>query len=257
MKTEQIAVQLYTLRDFTQTPADFAATMSRIREVGFQAVELAGTAGLTPTEAAKIVRDAGLQIYSSHESTEMILNQSQQVVDRLGEFGITHAVYAYPAGVDLSNVAQVEKLIAGLDAAGAVLRRAGMTLCYHNHALEYFQRDGRTVLDDIFARTSPEHLQAELDIHWVQAGGGNPAEACRRLAGRLPLLHVKDYAVTANGERQFAEVGSGNLNIPEILASAEAAGCQWFIVEQDTCPGDPFECIARSLDYLKTLGATS
>jgi sugar phosphate isomerase/epimerase len=127
------------------------------------------------------------------------------------------------------------------------------TLCYHNHALEYSQRDGRTVLDDIFAHTSPEHLQAELDIYWVQAGGGDSAAACRRLVGRLPLLHVKDCTVTAKGERQFAEVGHGNLNITKILNAAEAGGCKWFIVEQDTCPGDPFECIKRSLDYLKSL----
>ena len=253
MKIEHIAVQLYTLRDFTETPDDFAATMKRVREIGYDAVELAGTAGLTPADAAKIVRDAGLQICSSHESTEMILNQPQQVVDRLCEFGITHAVYAYPAGIEMSDVAQVDKMIAGLDAAGAVLHRAGMTLCYHNHALEYFQRNGSTVLDEIFARSSPEHLQAELDIHWVQAGGGDPAEACRRLAGRLPLLHVKDYTVTATGERIFAEVGHGNMNIPQIITAAEAAGCKWFIVEQDICPSDPFECIARSLDYLKGL----
>ena len=253
MKTEQIAIQLYTLRDFTATPADFAATLRRVREIGFHAVELAGTAGLPPAEAAKIVCDADLQICSSHESPRMILENPQQVVDRLGELRVTHAAYPWPDGIDFSNIKQVEDLITGLDAAGAVLRRAGMTLCYHNHALEYFRRDGRTVLEEIFARTSPEHLQAELDIHWVQAGGGDPAEACRRLAGRLPLLHVKDFTVTANGERQFAEVGHGNLNIPEILAAAEAAGCQWFIVEQDTCPTDPFECIARSFDYLKGL----
>ncbi|MFZ0435865.1 MAG: hypothetical protein WAL87_07850 [Chthoniobacterales bacterium] len=34
---------------------------------------------------------------------------------------------------------------------------------------------------------------------------------------------------------------------------ATAAGCKWFIVEQDTCPGDPFECIKRNFDYLKGL----
>jgi len=253
MKIEQIAVQLYTLRDFTETPAGFAATMKRVREIGYPAVELAGTAGLPPAEAAKIVRDDGLQICSSHESPQMILQNPQQVVDRLGEFGITHAVYPWPDGIDFSNAKHVDNLIADLDAAGAVMRRAGMTLCYHNHAHEFFQRNGRTVLEEIFALTAPEHLQAELDIHWVQAGGGDPAETCRRLAGRLPLLHVKDFTVTATGERQFAEVGHGNLNIPEILAAAEAAGCQWFIVEQDTCPGDPFECIARSFDYLKDL----
>ena len=37
MKIEQIAIQLYTLRDFSQTPADFAATMHRVREIGFHA----------------------------------------------------------------------------------------------------------------------------------------------------------------------------------------------------------------------------
>ena len=64
---------------------------------------------------------------------------------------------------------------------------------------------------------------------------------------------MKDFSVTAQGERQFAEVGHGNLNIPKILTAAEAAGCKWFIVEQDTCPSDPFECIARSLNYLQGL----
>jgi len=253
MKTTQIALQLYTLRDFTATPADFAATLQRVREIGFPAVELAGTAGLPPGEAAKIVSDSGLEICSNHESPKMILENPQAVVERMGEIGISHTAYPWPADIDFSNAKHIENLIAGLDTAGGVLRRAGMTLCYHNHANEFFQRNGRTVLDDIFASISAEHLCAELDIHWVQAGGGDPAEACRRLAGRLPLLHVKDFTVTATGERQFAEVGHGNLNIPEILAAAEAAGCQWFIVEQDTCPTDPFECIARSLDYLKGL----
>ena len=253
MNATQIALQLYTLRDFTATPADFSATLQRVREIGFSAVELAGTAGLTPAEAAKLVRECCLEICSSHESPKMILENPQAVIERLSELGISHAVYPWPADIDFSNAKHVENLITGLDTAGGVLRHAGMTLCYHNHANEYFQRNGRMVLDEIFARTSAEHLHAELDIHWVQAGGGNPANACRRLAGRLPLLHVKDYTVTAKGERQFAEVGHGNLNIPEILAAAEAAGCKWFIVEQDTCLDDPFECVARSLDYLQGL----
>lgn len=44
MKTEQIAVQLYTLRDFAKTPDDFAATIKRVHEIGYHAVEPAGTA---------------------------------------------------------------------------------------------------------------------------------------------------------------------------------------------------------------------
>lgn len=250
MKAEQIAIQLYTLRDFTRTRSDFAATLKRVRDIGYQAVELAGTADIDPAEAAKIVRDAGLKICASHESP---LENPQQVVDRLGALGTDHAVYAYPTGFDLSVPAEVDKLIAGLESAGSVLRRAGITLCYHNHAHEYTRHMGSTVLEEIFARTSRQHLQAEFDIHWIQAGGGDPAETCRRFSGRLPLLHVKDYAVTANGERVFAEVGYGNLNIPQILAAAESAGCRWFIVEQDLCMDDPFDCIRRSFEFLRKL----
>ena len=37
---------------------------------------------------------------------------------------------------------------------------------------------------------------------------------------------------------------------PHLLAAAaaEESGCRWFIVEQDTCPGDPFDSVARSFD---------
>lgn len=253
MKIDQIAVQFYTLRDFIQTPDDFVSTLLRVREIGFSALELACADALSAAEVAKAVRNVGMEICSSHEPGRMILNEPQRVVDRLGEMGVTHAVYAFPGGVDFSNPGHVESLIGGLEASGAVFRRAGMTLCYHNHALEFFQRDGRTVLDEIYERTAPQHLQAELDIHWIQAGGGDPVEACRRLAGRLPLLHVKDFSVSATGERQFAEVGYGNLNIPNILAAAEASECRWFIIEQDNCPSDPFDCIERSFHYLESL----
>ena len=39
--------------------------------------------------------------------------------------------------------------------------------------------------------------------------------------------------------------------LPRIIAEAEAGGCEWFIVEQDTCPGDPFESLKQSFDYIK------
>ena len=51
----------------------------------------------------------------------------------------------------------------------------------------------------------------------------------------------------------MAALGEGNLNFPTILREADAAGCEWFIVEQDGGFTDPFESIAVSLRYLKSL----
>ena len=48
----------------------------------------------------------------------------------------------------------------------------------------------------------------------------------------------------------MTEIGSGNLEWKPILEAADEAGCLWYIVEQDVCPGCPFESLKMSYDYL-------
>ena len=50
-----------------------------------------------------------------------------------------------------------------------------------------------------------------------------------------------------------SEIGRGSLNWRRILTSAENADTEWLIVEQDDCPGDPFDSIKISYDYLQSL----
>jgi sugar phosphate isomerase/epimerase len=49
----------------------------------------------------------------------------------------------------------------------------------------------------------------------------------------------------------MAEIGVGNLDWKAIIAAAEKSGCEWFIVEQDYCPGDPFDSLKTSFDYIE------
>ena len=102
----------------------------------------------------------------------------------------------------------------------------------------------------ILGNTDAKFLQAELDTFWVQKGGEDPVEWCRKMRGRLPLLHLKDYVVTLNREILFGEVGVGSLNWDAIIREADEAGCEWFIVEQDSSTRDPFESIKMSFDFL-------
>jgi sugar phosphate isomerase/epimerase len=60
-------------------------------------------------------------------------------------------------------------------------------------------------------------------------------------------------AISRESKPFFAEVGHGNLDWKKILASAQRAGVEWLIVEQDDCPGDPFDSIRKSFDYLNAL----
>ena len=43
--------------------------------------------------------------------------------------------------------------------------------------------------------------------------------------------------------------GNGNLTWQAIIEAAEKSGAKWYLVEQDTCPGDPFDSVAQSYAY--------
>lgn len=252
MKKTQVAVQLYTLRDHCKTAAELAQSLKKVRAIGYTAAQISGVGPIPPDEIARICRGEGVAICATHEGGKDICDETQKVIDRLGALGCRFTAYPWPH-VPLESEAQVRELAASLDRAGARMRAAGQVLCYHNHAMEFRKFGGRTILQILYDETDPRNLQGEPDTYWVQAGGGDPVDWCARLHRRLPLLHLKDYGVRDGHNATMMEVGSGSLNWRAIVAAAETSGCQWFIVEQDTCPGDPFVSLEQSWRYVSTV----
>lgn len=154
------------------------------------------------------------------------------------------------------------------------LKEDGITLCYHNHHVDLVKFDGERIFD-IVRRVAPS-LEFEVDLHWVQRGGMAPLDMLKEYSGVCRLIHVKDYRVvplpqeavdamsSGDFERgfdmflniiQFAEVGQGNMNWPELLPAAEKAGADFFFIEQDLLYGrDAYDCIKDSREYLKSIG---
>lgn len=255
MRLNQIAAQLYTLRDHCQTSSTLADSARKLREIGYLAVQVSGIGPIPDLEVVRIMADEGLTICASHEPSQRILDEPEAAIERVMNLGCTLTAYPYPRDIDLSQFECVRKLTERLDEVGALFRERGLWLGYHNHALEFVRCGDRTVLDYIFDHTRPENLVAEIDTYWVQFGGGDVVEWCRRLRGRLPFIHLKDYVFTAGNQPVFGEIGAGNLDFRRIVSAAEESGCEWFIVEQDSCPGDPFDSLRRSFEYLKTFAS--
>lgn len=252
MKLSQVAIQLYTLRDHCKTAADVAVTARKVREIGYTAVQISGVGPIPEAELVSIFKGENLVICATHEPGAKILDETDSVIERLHKLGTKLTAYPYPAGVDFDNPEHVSTLIRKLDIAGAKFRAAGLKLGYHNHANEFYRpAGGPTFLDRVYAETSPENIVAELDTFWVQRGGGDVVDWVRRLKGRQPFIHLKDYKVNPAGESHFCEIGAGTLPFKRIIAEAGAGGCEWFIVEQDSTPGDPFISIKQSFDYIK------
>jgi sugar phosphate isomerase/epimerase len=251
MKLSQVALQLYTLRDHCKTAADFAASCARVRAIGYTAVQISGVGPIAEAELVRICRNEGLTICATHEPGADILDRPEVVIERLHKLGCRLTAYPYPAGIDFTSADAVETLVRKLDASGAKLRAAGLVLGYHNHGIEFVKYKGAPVLDYIYSATRPENVVGEIDTFWIHYGGGDVVEWCRKLRGRLPFIHLKDYGFTKENKHTFCEIGAGTLPFSRIIAEAEASGCEWFIVEQDTTPGDPFVSVKQSYDYIR------
>jgi sugar phosphate isomerase/epimerase len=251
MKMSQVAAQLYTLRDHFKTVAEAATTLKKVRAIGYTAVQASGVSHIQPAEFRKLASDAGLSICATHEDPKLILNEPTKVVGILKAIGSKDTAYPYPADIDFGSMESVDTLARKLDAAGEVLAKEGLRLTYHNHAIEFVRLpNGALALDYILDHTRPAYLMSELDTYWAHKGGVDVTDYILKLQGRLPLLHMKDYRLDGRGEPTFAEIGKGTLNFAEIVCAAEEVGCEWFIVEQDVCPIDPFDSLRISYDYI-------
>ena len=250
MIASQIAAQLYTIRDFIRNESDIAKSLKKIREIGYTAVQVSGMGPIAEKDLLNILNGEGLTCCATHEGAEHLLNDAAAVAARLQALQCKHTAYPHPANVDLSTISGVDALAARLNEAGKILSAHGITLSYHNHHMEFRKVEGQTVLSRLLEKTDPRYLQLELDTYWAQYGGGDPVQWCLQSKGRLPLLHLKDYEVGDDNQPHFAHIGRGNLDWSRILPAASASGCQWYIIEQDVCPGDPFESLKLSYEYL-------
>jgi sugar phosphate isomerase/epimerase len=251
----QVAVTLYTVHEYCKNASDLAATVRKIREMGYSAVQLSQVGPIPPEEILKIVTSEGLTICATHESGELLFNETERVVDKLRTLGCQLTAYPFPKGINFGNAESIRNFTRKLDKAGAALRKEGITLAYHNHDIEFLRFEDATVLEYIYSHTDPNNLAGEIDTYWIHHGGGDCVEWCRRLRNRLPLLHIKDYSITIDRQAIDCDIGRGTLPFRRIIEEAEQSGCRWFIVERDA-PRDPFESLAISFNYIKAHLAT-
>lgn len=131
-----------------------------------------------------------------------------------------------------------------------IAKKAGLTFSYHNHGYEFEKTKDNITVMDIYIRDFNENVLFMPDTYWVQYGGTEVRGFLDRLGTRIGSLHLKDMKLIDN-KQTFAEIGQGNLNMLEIIKTAEKYNVRDFIVEQDECDGDPLYSVAKSFDFLR------
>ena len=246
----RIGAQLFTLHDFCKTTDEFAESLKKVADIGYEIVQVSGTCDYDPHWLKEQLDQNGLRCVLTHIPRERLVGETDAVI-------AAHTVF------DCKNIGlgsffiedkdgqRFEDFVSEFSVVSKKLRENGKYFMYHNHDHEFRKEGNKTYFQKLAETFSPEDMGFTLDTFWVQAGGGDPAWWIENLAGRLPCIHLKDYAYG----RKMAVLGEGNINFDRVFEKAEKSGVEYMLVEQDDCYGeDPFECLKRSYHYLKARG---
>lgn len=268
MRPEQISVQMYTLRSIAAT--DFDAAFKAVAEIGLKNVELAGLQGLTPAQLRELLDTYGLVAPSAHVPYEAFEADVDQVIadyktigtewlivpapplDRLlagnGEFGwgdlggLSAHQLSTLDGDEIAarftlDDAKIAEFCQNLTDWSRKAEAAGLKFGYHNHHFEYlFRTAAGQSMYEYMLTNSP--IIFEIDAFWAEVGGKNAADVINANPDRAALVHIKDGSDRMPGKDVV--FGEGIMEWDAIIAAADAARCEYFVIELDNPnPEDP------------------
>ncbi len=247
----RIGVQFYTLRDLCKTAEDFAETLKKVADIGYTTVQISGTCEYAPTWLKEQLDKNGLSCVLTHIPQERLLADPAAVAKDHDVFDCKYVGLGYFAFDEQKDGQHLDDFVAAYKPVAQGLRDNGKYFMYHNHAHEFAKLEGAVYLQHLADAFAPDEMGFTLDTYWIQRGGGDPAWWIEHLKGRVPCIHLKDFAY----DNKMAVVGEGNINFDRVFEKAEDAGVQYMLVEQDDCNGeDPLHCLKRSYMYLKSQG---
>lgn len=270
MKTLPVALQLYTVRDVAER--DFAGTMRKVREMGYELVEPAGLYGIPAAEFRRILEENGLRVVCAHVPIMELTADLDRTLADYQTIGCEYLAIPYLPEEMRPGTPGFPETLRQIERIGRASAALGMPLLYHNHDFEFVvMEDGSFGLDYLYHAIPSAFLQTELDVCWVKVAGQDPAAYIRRYAGRSPVVHLKDFVgeksahmydlIGMESEKAaepstfaFRPVGYGVQDFPPILEAAVEAGARYVVVEQDAWQEPSLEAARKSRAYLRSLG---
>ncbi|MFS0821517.1 sugar phosphate isomerase/epimerase family protein [Bacillus sp. 1P02SD] len=244
MIRQKFAAQLYTLRD--EISKDFPGVLRELKKMGWEAVQIDGLYTYSPEEIAQVLKETGLKTAGMHISLERMNNELEQVLKEADLFG-TSDFFCHYLEEDMQNVEGYLK--AKQDLLEVSKKARGYRVGYHNHDFEFKTKiEGKFALDYIVEEQDSIVIYPEVDTYWVKMAGIDPLTYIKKFPNRIPILHLKD--MTNDDRKHFAEIGTGSIDFVPIIEWGEKNGVEYYCVEQDFCPGNPFDSLELSLANL-------
>jgi len=260
-KKHNLSIILYGLRF---SPLPYEEKLKKLYDIGYRSIQGGVAPNMDNAEHKKLLDSLGFEFSCLAGGFEDLEKDPGKYIEACRVFDCDEIMIGTMPTELRADYDGYMRFIDRINAVGKVLAKEGLFVGYHNHSQEFRKfSNGKMGMDLLFDGFSTEGVHFMLDTHWVQAGGGDVLWWLERCKGRMGYLHCKDYRIApvnfnsdiGGVEKQFAQVGAGNLPWQQIVDKALELGVKAFIVEQDFTYGeDPYDCAATSFATLKACG---
>jgi sugar phosphate isomerase/epimerase len=253
--TAPLGIEAYTFRvGFSK---DVISTLDTIQQMGF--TEMEGNSAGMPADHFKLLCDArGINLISMGVGYEQLIKSPDSVAEQAKILGAKFVMCAWVPHAAIFNIENAKKAVEDFNRVGKILREKGLVFCYHAHGYEFQLYENGNLLDYIINNTNPKWVSFEMDIFWIQFGGGNPTALLKLYGNRWKMMHLKDLRKgakkTSSGlttPDNDVPLGMGELDIPAILKQAKEIGIKHYFIEDESI--QPYIQVPQSIIYLKSL----
>ncbi len=250
----KLGAQLFSLRDFLKTPDELKNTFLKVRDIGYDCVQLSGNAAMSADDILAAVEASGLPIVCTHSPFDRIVNDTDALIADHKHFGCSVIGLGAMPKEYQGSLEGANSFLSVLSVPVKKILDSGLRFAYHNHDFEFKPlSDSDIILYDMMLDTLPD-WQFIGDTYWFRKADRSPIEYMKKIGGeRLLNIHYKDMA--NDDEGSICACGRGLLDFSEITEVCRELGVKNVLVEQDNAVKlpDPFGEMAFSYGHLKSI----
>ena len=221
---------------------DMAKTLDTLKNQGITDMEFSSLFGKTAQEVRNLLDERGMKCSSFGVGMADALNKTDQVGENAKILGASFVRVAWIPHTGPFTLELAQKTAQEFNQIGKALKeKYDLTFCYHNHGFEFEPYGEGTLFDYLLQNTDPKFVSYEMDILWTFFPGQNPATLLEKYGNRFKLMHLKDLKKGVQGNmsggtsvENDVALGSGQLNIPEIMKAAKKAKIQHYYLEDES-----------------------
>ena len=249
-RLDRIGLELYSVRQAMSADPD--RTLAAVRAIGYTDVELLwsfGNFGRSPQQVRDALTREGLRAPSAHISPAAILVGWERSLDTAKMLGHEYLIVPSFTADTERSLDDWREWADRFNSAGALARRAGIWLAFHNESDHMRAIDGKVPYDVFVERTDPSVVRLQLDTGNMLLGGGDPMQYLAKYRDRYWSFHLKDVVADRSHD---TELGTGSFDFKRFLAAIPDLAKRPCYVEQENAR-DELASARTDFEYLRNL----